>query len=1285
VELLALGLALALAIPFLLLIVSWVYGRRLEEVERQLTEQTAALGAVQAKLAALLGGTAEAGVGAEPAAAAPAPRTALPPPEAPRPAAPATATPPEAPPVPPAATPAPSRPAVEPPAASHPPVQIPAVPPHETPATPPALAADSAKFRPLPPPPNSYDRPSRPPDSPAVAQAPFDWEKLVGVKLFSAVAGIALVIGAIFFLKHSIDSGWLQPPVRVAIGLLVGIALLVACELKAARKYEVTANALDAAAIAILFATFFAAHSLWDLIPGTLTFALLGVVTALAVLLSIRRESLFIAVLGLLGGFATPALLSTGENQPIPLFSYLVLLNVGLAWVAYRQRWPLLTALTLVLTTVYQWGWVIRFLDASQVTLAMGIFLVFPILAVVGLMLARRGASDDAATFERTAALGAAAPLLFAVYLSAVPGYGARPWLLFGFLLLVDAGLLAIAIARGQRVLHAAGAAGTVAVMGIWLATAYGPAHLTPALVFTAAFTLFYALAPMAIEWGGRQGRPYAGVGEDRPYDEGGRKGRSDGEAGPDDIAGPAHVPADHAVYAAPLLLGALAALARMEPLLAGPALLFGTLLPLVVVLAWRAIASDRGGVFFVAAFFMFATQATWAATHLDADRVGTAVVVLSGCALAWLLVPALARRAGRGLTPAAGSGLVLFATLGLMLVLSDTRMAPEAPWAFAMLLVVLNAGLFVESAGRPLHPVSMAAGVLALIVLAMMGEAVAGASALTTLALVTGIGLAAMAIHAATHGLPSETPPAMFLEGRYPGLAAHLAVAIVALTWDRALPPWPWLGAMGVLTLGMSAASLATRTPSLHAAGAIAAAGTIAAWAGVAGGSWGLVAMLAAGSVVAYTLGWIRLSDRATGAAAAAVAAAAVLFLAEATTVLAASASPGPPFLAIAIAHVLFLSILLALTWRHGWQGVAVAALLPAAWAMLVQWDTMQRGGEWTHLLALAFAIYAVFTAYPLALGRRSAGARDPYLAAVLASALMFFAGRAALMAGGYDWLLGALPVAQAAVMAVLLRQLLRIQPAERDLGRLALVGGATLALITVAIPLQLQQQWITIGWALEGAALAWLYRRVPHRGLLFWAVGLLGAVFVRLAMNPSILVYEPRGPMRILNWYLYAYLICAAAFLLAAWWFSKTDDRLGPLPGRASQVLPAGAVVLLFLLLNIEIADFYATGRTVMFQFGASVSQDLTYTIGWLVFGMALLAACIYVGSRAGRIAALVLVALTTFKCFLFDLSQLEGLYRVGSFVGLALSLALISLALQKFVLARPEAQVQPEEQVL
>ena len=87
-------------------------------------------------------------------------------------------------------------------------------------------------------------------------------------------------------------------------------------------------------------------------------------------------------------------------------------------------------------------------------------------------------------------------------------------------------------------------------------------------------------------------------------------------------------------------------------------------------------------------------------------------------------------------------------------------------------------------------------------------------------------------------------------------------------------------------------------------------------------------------------------------------------------------------------------------------------------------------------------------------------------------------------------------------------------------------------------------------------------------------------------------------------------------------------------------------------------------------------TVSQNLTYTIGWLVFGMLLLAAGIYAHNRPARIAAVSLVAVTTFKCFLYDLASLGGLYRVASFVGLAVALALVSLALQKFVLARPEA---------
>jgi hypothetical protein len=350
---------IVIAIPFVVPIVAWVSARRarrrIDALENTVADQQRTIEAISQKLREL---AASGGVTAQ---EQPAPVSA--PPPVLEPVEPASIAPPVFEPV--APEPTPVSVAFEPP-------PLPVPPPEPAPIETAAFAsvvtgAAAAEAPPVEPPPGEPPVLPQEPEPPPAP--PFDWEGLVGVKLFSAIAGIALVFAAVFFLKYSIEHGWLQPPVRVAIGVLTAIALLVACELKAARQYPATANALDAAAIAILFATFFAAHALWNLIPAFVTFALLGIVTALAVLLSIRRDSLFIAVLGLLGGFATPALLSTGENRPIPLFAYLLMLNMGLAWIAYKQGWTILTWLTLILTTLYQWGWVMKFLDSASVPL----------------------------------------------------------------------------------------------------------------------------------------------------------------------------------------------------------------------------------------------------------------------------------------------------------------------------------------------------------------------------------------------------------------------------------------------------------------------------------------------------------------------------------------------------------------------------------------------------------------------------------------------------------------------------------------------------------------------------------------------------------------------------------------------------------------------------------------------------------------------------------------------------------------------------------------------------
>jgi hypothetical protein len=344
--------------------------------------------------------------------------------------------------------------------------------------------------------------------------------------------------------------------VRMAIGIITGICLLIVCELKAARKYPATANAMDAAAIAILFSTFFAAHSLWNLIGSIPSFILMVLVTAVAVLLSIRRDSIFIALLGLVGGFATPALLSTGESRPISLFAYLLLLNTGLAWVAAKKKWPLLTTLSLAFTVFYQWGWVIKFLSSDQMPIAIGIFLIFPILAFVSVGFGRK---DDPgkgwlSLYGQTANLTAVLPLLFALYVAAVPGYGQRYGLLFGFLFLMDVGLFAIAAAKKQEFLHGIGGLSTTMVLALWMAFSYESGAWPAILGIVLLFSSFYLLAPFIARYFKHS---FAGI-------------------------------AKLAVYAAPLLLFVFPCLATIEPAASTPGLLFATLFLLLLMQSWQ-------------------------------------------------------------------------------------------------------------------------------------------------------------------------------------------------------------------------------------------------------------------------------------------------------------------------------------------------------------------------------------------------------------------------------------------------------------------------------------------------------------------------------------------------------------------------------------------------------------------------------------------------------------------------------------------------------------------------
>jgi hypothetical protein len=226
--------------------------------------------------------------------------------------------------------------------------------------------------------------------------------------------------------------------------------------------------------------------------------------------------------------------------------------------------------------------------------------------------------------FEGSAMVSAALPLVFAGYLAVVPEYGSHPILLFGFLLMIDAGLLAISLALRRPPLHVIGAVMTVFTWAVWLITSYRPGDWAIAVSFVSAFAALYLFAPGIAGW---FKRPLTGS-------------------------------AARAVHAAAALLFVFPVLARIEPAAASPWPIFGVLLVLVVLCGWHAAVLDRGGVFFAASFFAVATQAVWSATHLTVDRLRPAVIVYALFGVTLTAIPVVARRMKHPLRPEGGPGL---------------------------------------------------------------------------------------------------------------------------------------------------------------------------------------------------------------------------------------------------------------------------------------------------------------------------------------------------------------------------------------------------------------------------------------------------------------------------------------------------------------------------------------------------------------------------------------------------------------------------------------------------
>ena len=213
--------------------------------------------------------------------------------------------------------------------------------PHRAPA-PPAAAEPPRPAAPAVP-----SRPATPPPPPPPPREPMDWGALAG-RVFTArtlawAGGVATMLGIVLLFVMAASRGWVTPPMRVGIGVLVSIALLAAALELDRRSWR--ADAILAAAgagIAGLYASLWASTWLYHLISGTAASPLAALIAAVAVAVAIRIRQEPLAVFGVSGAMVAPVLVSLDVTAAGLLFAAVMMAGVLPIYVYQRWSWVVL-------------------------------------------------------------------------------------------------------------------------------------------------------------------------------------------------------------------------------------------------------------------------------------------------------------------------------------------------------------------------------------------------------------------------------------------------------------------------------------------------------------------------------------------------------------------------------------------------------------------------------------------------------------------------------------------------------------------------------------------------------------------------------------------------------------------------------------------------------------------------------------------------------------------------------------------------------------------------------
>jgi uncharacterized membrane protein len=191
-------------------------------------------------------------------------------------------------------------------------------------------------------------------------------ESQIGSQWFNRVGILAVLIGMAWFLKFAIDNHWIGPLGRVLIGLIVGAGLVAWSERFRSRGYVVFSYSLKAIGSGVLYLSLWAASSLYQLVPASIAFLAMVLVTAFNGFMAWVQDAELLALYAIVGGVSTPLLLSTGENHEATLFTYLLVINAAVLVLVTLKPWSRLLFMAFTGSSLFYVAWALEYYTSAQ-------------------------------------------------------------------------------------------------------------------------------------------------------------------------------------------------------------------------------------------------------------------------------------------------------------------------------------------------------------------------------------------------------------------------------------------------------------------------------------------------------------------------------------------------------------------------------------------------------------------------------------------------------------------------------------------------------------------------------------------------------------------------------------------------------------------------------------------------------------------------------------------------------------------------------------------------------